>query len=436
MKNCRRLHRGIIVLCAVIFSCILLWGASHIIFAKDKSKHITIVYTNDTLGTLQPCGCGGNNTGGVIRRATYIKSVLAEDPNAIIVESGDLAFGVNPTQPTAQLEAVANAFKYMNYAAVGVGPVDLRLNDKYYETLNKIGIPVVNVGLTEHDGAFPYIIKEINGVKVGIVSFGAVVPEQRNNFDLMKKRYQALSEAAKASDVLILLDQGNIASNEWLERNGERLGTPDIVIGGAVRMPLSEPQWVGKTMVVPTSSQGAYVGRIDIEINGDEKKLTYTRKAIDPAIEENPDVKQIVDDYIKSQKVSTRNGSSTSAVEAPQPYYPYQSCVSCHGAEFEQWKTTPHAKALGTLLTQEKAIPDCLPCHSDMYKRAKRVVVNADQIGGVECIACHEEVLPHGPDMNKKDDPAKIKSRCITCHTKERSPDFDLDKYYEAVRHK
>jgi 2',3'-cyclic-nucleotide 2'-phosphodiesterase (5'-nucleotidase family) len=194
----------------------LLWGASHVILAKDSTiNRVTIVYTNDTLGSLKPCGCGGRNTGGLPRRSTYIKSVLAENPNTIIVESGDLAFAVNPSEPTAQLEAVVDCLKSMGYTAVGVGPVDLRLGEDYYKVLSKKGLPVVHIDQTKRDGVQSYILKKVGGVNVGIVSFGAVVPEKRDDFELMKERYRVFTNTRKSCSVLILLDQGNVATDEW-----------------------------------------------------------------------------------------------------------------------------------------------------------------------------------------------------------------------------
>ncbi|HPP75438.1 MAG TPA: multiheme c-type cytochrome [Armatimonadota bacterium] len=402
--------------------------------AKETPKRITLIYTNDTLGTLQPCGCGGRNTGGLPRRATYIQKVLSENPNAIIVESGDLAFAVNPAQPTAQIEAVADAFKYMNYTAVGVGPIDIRMGEHFYKVLKQKGIPVINIDTVETEGAIPYMIKEISGVRVGIAAFGAVPPDRRNDLELLKKRYQAFSDARKQSDILILLDQGNIATDEWLQENRNRLGSPDIIVGGCNRIGLNEPKWVGQTMIVPTSTMGEYVGRVDIVIDNDKKKMTYSRTLIDPVIEPNPDVDKIVQDYVKSQSVQTQTQTQASTNQA-LPYYPYQTCVGCHPAAYEHWKTTRHSKALSTLLQKEKAIPDCLPCHSDMYRLTKRITVSADQTGGVECMACHANVLPHGAEYKKKGDTEAIKAACLECHTKERSANFEPTTAYERIRH-
>jgi len=45
--------------------------------ANDQTT-LTILYTNDTRGYLQTCGCSHSGLGGLDRRATLVKQVRAE----------------------------------------------------------------------------------------------------------------------------------------------------------------------------------------------------------------------------------------------------------------------------------------------------------------------------------------------------------------------
>jgi 2',3'-cyclic-nucleotide 2'-phosphodiesterase (5'-nucleotidase family) len=421
-------------LCSVLISVALLWSACKVILAKDNTTRITILCTNDTLGSLEPCGCGGRNTGGLPRRATFIKDVRAENPNLIVVESGDLAYAVNPSQPTAQLEAVADSFKAMGYTAVGVGPIDVRMGEDYFTILKKRGVPVIHADIKPHEGALPYLIKDIGGVKVGIVSFGAATPESSDDLNLLKKRYAAYKEARQASDILILLDQGKVATDEWLENSSRLYGSPDVVVGGPSRACMLEAKTIGQTLIVPSSTLGSFVGRVDIDIDGNNKKMIYTRISISPEISIDRDVNQIVKDYVNSQNPLVGDEHNYIS-DREEPYYPYRSCIPCHKAEYEQWKTTHHAKAVSTLVEKKKLIHDCLPCHSYMYRQKKKVTISSDKIGGVECAVCHSDILPHGSDYKKKNNLEAIRSKCKTCHTPERSPKFDVDDALKYVHH-
>jgi hypothetical protein len=380
--------------------------------------------------------------------------VLAENPNTIVVESGNLAYSTDASEPTTKLNAVAKTFKSMNYAAVGVGPVDALLGDKFCDALRSNSIPVVHVDDTDREGVQPYLIKVVAGVRVGIVSFGA----GDDSVKLLRKRYEAYAEARRKSDYLILLDQANIATDEWLAKSAARFGAPDVVIGGANNSTLTEARQVGSTLVVPTSRQGLKVGRIDLTVDGTSRAVKVTQVAMDPTIVDDPDISKLVSAYTEEQRRLTQikvaaayryNQSPAAAVAndpktaeatrvdamAQGPYYNYQDCATCHKKEYEHWKSTPHAKALRVLTKSGKTIAECLPCHSEMYRRTESVVTDETLMLGVECASCHESVLPHNGVPAKREDATVIRAQCLKCHQKERSPGFDPEKSYEAVKH-
>lgn len=233
-------------------------------------------------------------SGGLARRAAYIKKVVSESGKCIIVESGDLASPYVSGQLLAKLETAARALRYMDYSAVGVGPMDLISGEGYYQSLASGGIPVVQLDLADHDGAKPYIVDEVDGVKVGIISFGAVPAEERLDLQLLKRRYAAYREARRASDVLVLLDQANVVSEVWLDRIGGRFGCPNIVIGGTSRLFMTEPKQIGQTMIVPTSILGRQVGRVDMDLEDSEKKMKWSRKELDQSVDEDAEVRNML----------------------------------------------------------------------------------------------------------------------------------------------
>jgi 2',3'-cyclic-nucleotide 2'-phosphodiesterase (5'-nucleotidase family) len=215
----------------------------------------------------------------------------------------------------------------MNYCAVGVGPTDLRFGEIYYQVLKRKGIPVVEADDPLPAGAKPYIIKVVNGVRVGIVSFGFLTPDRRDDPALIKRQCQFLSEARGKSDVLVLLDQGNVAKDEWLQKNADSVGAPDIVVGGPARSYLPEPTRIGNTLVIPTSSQGTYVGRLDVDIDGTDKKVTFTRTHIDEAIKDDPAVLKMAKDYEDKRLAAIQHLNTTPVATQEKPYYPFETCL-------------------------------------------------------------------------------------------------------------
>jgi hypothetical protein len=343
-------------------------------------------------------------------------------------------------------------YRKIGYSAVGLGLAESRLGDELLNQAKANDIPVLQVDTESHDYEVPYLIKNVGGVKVGVVSFGCV-PPGRDEFDLLKKRFAAYSEARRKSDILVLLDQAMVATDEWLERNGKRFGAPDIVIGGTYQLYLAEPKMVGKTMICPTSVQGTSMGVVKIEVlPGQDPKLVYERAVMDDNITPDPNVTKYVEAYKEKQRqavaqvthpdVAGSNGNKNGAVMSVVSHQPSSAyndsgkCKSCHSSQFISWQKDKHSKALQTLIKESKVIPECLQCHSEMYRETNRLELDANVPTGVECASCHASVLPHGADIRKKGPTQQDRDACLTCHTKERSPDFNLETYWEKAKHK
>lgn len=332
--------------------------------------------------------------------------------------------------------------------------MDLRMGgDEFFKKASDAKLPVVDASPQRGEGTVPYIIKNVAGVRVGIVSFGAPALDMgRDQYELRKSMYGAYKEARDNSDVLILLDQANMATDEWLSRNGPRLGAPDIVIGGIARVGISGVQNVGKTCVVPTFMMGKTIGAIDLEVTrGEPLKLTARRIEMDASVPEDQAVAKRVNDAL-----SALTGQPGSVVSAGNPagdggpvttvksvssqisaYYPPLLCKNCHEAEYVDWEASKHAAAIKTLLDANRAVPECLTCHSEMFRRAQRVVMPRDGIGGVECATCHYDVLPHGVERSAVKSTVSVdRSLCLACHTTDRSPKYDENTYFQMVSHK
>jgi 2',3'-cyclic-nucleotide 2'-phosphodiesterase/3'-nucleotidase len=148
--------------------------------AEDKSVTLTILQTSDLHSNLLPYDYYTGNIAdwGLAKVATLIKQERAKDPNLLLLDSGDTIQGTplgyyyaaidkNAPHPMA---VTMNALKY-DAAAVGNHEFNYGL-----DTLNRwksqLNFPLLSANTRKTDGseAFqPYVIKEVNGVKVGIL---------------------------------------------------------------------------------------------------------------------------------------------------------------------------------------------------------------------------------------------------------------------------
>lgn len=140
------------------------------------AKDITLVYTGDTHAMLYTCSCPIERDGGVARRASLIKTLRNESADTLVLDSGAFFAGglldeyTQSTQLDMQrTEINLKAMELMQYDAVGIGDAEFYFGkDFLQQNINKLNLPFVssNVNL---DKVAPYIIKEVGGLKIGII---------------------------------------------------------------------------------------------------------------------------------------------------------------------------------------------------------------------------------------------------------------------------
>lgn len=421
------------VMCVVLALASMISGVDSA-RSDNRPKKIRIIYSNDTLGSLEPCGCGGRNQGGLVRRPSLVSALREENPHSIVLDSGNLL----PAVPRGSLvdvylpETVASAMRIAGYDAVGIGQNDILYGESFFKALNGVAIDIIQIDEEPRPEVKPFVVKDMNGIRVGILSFGAMRSSRVSDIALLRARYSALAELRRTCDVLVLLDQSGIATESWLHWAALRFGAPDVVIGGRGRLTVSEAEIVGQTMIAPTSSEGIFIGCLDIEVDNKGKKTIFcTVHPVGPALNPDPKVQALVNNYYANQRHGVPKPRARPLLN---PYFPYTDCKGCHQNEYLHWQKSRHSLALVSLRRANRAVPSCLKCHSEKYRSTDSLAIGEDDMQAVECASCHSDVLPHDskPTRLKTD----MKTKCLSCHTPERSQNFDYDKYVKLVRHK
>jgi 2',3'-cyclic-nucleotide 2'-phosphodiesterase (5'-nucleotidase family) len=157
---------------------------------------LTIFHVNDTHARITPhkwivpshapMSSGFEDVGGAAYLATAILQSTAADPNALVIDAGDISEG-NPlgdiggnlsmVQFYDMLSMKLVAQRGRGLDAVVVGNHDVR-NASYItnlEDLNQTGVPVISVNVRDiatHQPHFaPYTIVTVNGLKIGILGY-------------------------------------------------------------------------------------------------------------------------------------------------------------------------------------------------------------------------------------------------------------------------
>jgi len=153
----------------------------------------------------------------------------------------------------------------------------------------------------------------------------------------------------------------------------------------------------------------------------------------------DPDVAKLVASYLR--QLGETAGQSVPGVpwtmkSVEYQFAPAQACGECHPAQYDAWRRGPHAGSVAALKLENRAMTDCMVCHSEYLRRTRWLPAASEDGGGVECSACHGDGVVHALTR----DPARIDrtpldALCQVCHTPDHSPHFEPVAGREAIRH-
>lgn len=391
---------------------------------------VRLIHTGNTAGFIAACGCaGGGLAGGETQKATILKGLVAVAKGpAVLVDAGNLA-------PDLRKAAVVLEFpRQLKYDAVLLSSSDralgLRLSDfglrggekvaeGVYALVVEVGQTRLGLaGLEAAEGAWSLAeavagLKRLRGRCDVLVVFSRLPQEG-------EARLLETEGASKAIDLLISC--GSVASVQPAIRNraGSKLRTSAI--------PLT-----------PGSRDGRSVGVIDVTFDGNGHPSFESRLVlVDAKTPEDPGVAAIVEGYYAKEAQRLLDASLPPMVNwAEKKYVPATECVECHPKEHRSWLETKHAKAVETLRAKGRLVPECLPCHSEFYRRYEKFNPNAKEGAlGVECASCHADGILHSLTSRKDQVTGRPKEPvCRECHTPEHSPRFRFGEYVKGVRH-
>jgi 2',3'-cyclic-nucleotide 2'-phosphodiesterase (5'-nucleotidase family) len=248
-----------------------------------KETSLTLIYTSNTLGEVEPCGTcpeGGDN-GGLPRRAHYLKSVKEEVKNLLVLDGGDALVISYFSQPSEREKArrraefVLRLYETLGYHALNIGDTDLGLGIEYLRNLqinSKIVFLSANLKekKTKKPVFKPYLIKEIEGIKIGIlglITTGISSNTQKELKDYfienpIKAAKETINRFMVSCDHIIALAHLTPPEIESLAKEVPRIS---IIIGGNDRSFIL-PKKIQRSVYAQTDAFGAHIGRLNLNL--------------------------------------------------------------------------------------------------------------------------------------------------------------------------
>jgi 2',3'-cyclic-nucleotide 2'-phosphodiesterase (5'-nucleotidase family) len=349
-----------------------------------------------------------------------------------------------------------DAMKVLHTDAVGCSDRELRFGLQYLQAqIKRTGLPVLSANLflkaSKRPALQPYIIKDVNGIKVGIfglMSDKADVGPARDSIYVVEPSNVATETIKemrrKGATVIVLLSQlGKIESEDLVTAVD---GVDAIMVGRNVPM-IQTGRMIKNTVACYGGEQGQYLGRTILTLGPKNKVVNGSNELfiLGPEVGEKKEVADLVREFedgfnamlARKEKENAASAAlADSTKNAPDHFLGSETCIRCHAPEGEQWKKTAHANAWATLVERRKdSTPDCVPCHVLGYKQPGGYGANTTgaNMTNVQCENCHGMGTQHD-GFAAAPHPVQ-EGTCLTCHTSSTSPEFSFAKFKPYIDH-
>lgn len=272
---------------------------------------LTLIYSSNTLGEVVPCGCiEAGNAGGISRRSHYINTVREEGKKVLLLDGGNALVIGQPGNEREQQKArkraefILKLYGKMGYDAVNIGDTDLVLGLEYLRTLQEhSSVPFLSANLkekrTKQTVFKPYLVKEMNGLKVGIIglitqSIPPVLNKIRGYFveDPARTATDSINDALLNVDIIIALAHMNHSEIESLAQKVPKIS---IIIGGH-NQSYMDAKMVNHSLWVQTDAFGFQIGRLDVRWVKGSSDFQYENilTVLHPGMKADPQIEEMI----------------------------------------------------------------------------------------------------------------------------------------------
>lgn len=423
--------------------------------AASAPGAVTIFYSCDTNGQMEPCRCSSGQTGGMSRRLGWLKAHKTDAQ--LIVDAGNIASGGSDWEQF-ELQFILKGYEQAGYQAVNIGHRELAMGRDGLRALSKGRVPFVSANVFDDQGTLifePYRIVDLPDHKkaaiIGIVDtdyepgkLGAHLKVGPPEEALAKW----LPKVEGKADMVVLLA---FATEPAIQKIAQKHDRIDVIVGGNTFKPtMSEPLHFSQSVVVLITGEGKAIGHLQLEPGVGDSRWSSKNQVVMLTEDMRPDrdFEAVYEDFkhelIKRDFRLNNQATSHTLQRSPtaDKYVGAESCKECHPRQYAVWLTTRHAHAFASLQAQNNHFnPRCLPCHvvgygaTDGYVNPKLTPT----LQNVQCEACHGRCDYHNRISRKEAVPVKrVQLRtpdCKQCHTTERSPGFDQEVAMKKIEH-
>lgn len=314
----------------------------------------------------------------------------------------------------------------------------------------------------------PYVVREVRGKRIGtkplrvgflgLTEVAGTEVEGLNRKAVGGYRITDPVEAAKkyvpilrkSVDLIVVL---GYVGQDTAKRIGTEAPGIDTIVAARQYGLFNSVDEAGDAVVGYVTNQTKWLS--EFRFYQDEKThkvANYLHRDVplDTVIPDDPDAHKLVeaarDAFTKDQRAAVPTpGAETAqllkqraAYLAASPYAGSESCATCHAEEYKVWNESKHAHAFATLEAKDRQLDaSCTVCHTvgQGTKGGFRTASLTPALENVQCESCHGAGKQHEKNQSAPYGAVTTPAACVTCHTRENSPDFDFPKYWAKIKH-
>ncbi|MFA6357570.1 MAG: hypothetical protein WCY09_02750 [Candidatus Omnitrophota bacterium] len=255
---------------SILLVLVFLFLMSNFLYAKD----ITIVYSGQTHAMLYTCSCPIERDGGIARRASLIKELRKSDPNLLLLDCGSFSAGglLDEYTQSAKLDmqrTLVNfkALELMRYDAVGISSDEFNFGKEFFLKISRTANPAFLSANLESRQVIPYVIKDLKGIKVGLVGLtGLAVSQKSEGIKISEpKKISELISRLKQEGAQVIVLLSTLGEKEDLKLISEVKGIDILFVG---QNPLKDEPLtkVDSTFILRPLWQGRKIGKLTLKI--------------------------------------------------------------------------------------------------------------------------------------------------------------------------
>lgn len=409
------------------------------------SDTLSIVYSGNLDGELEPCGCTeAGNMGGIQRRATLLDQLRKQNSDLIVFSAGGLMSSGAPGDQRRG-KYVLKGFAALDYDAIALQWPDLAYGEAFataaqlpWVASNWIGPTIARhkkVKRGKHTLAFfSWLAPEASPLR----KMSGGEPLIEHDAQILQ---QSLADADSSGSITVLATTLPLARVNQLMP----LDAIDILLIEANYEVYGEPFQFGKTLVLQPGSRGMRIGNLELHLteDGDIAQWHHEVIPLPNTIADAPRLAEWYEAYNAEVKEAYLKKAALRKlrISGASPYAGAKGCRECHQSAYEIWQASRHPTAFKDLQSVGKAFdPACLPCHTVGFDQAGGFVDGyiTSHLTSVQCESCHGpgrgHVASQGQERTANADWSREKI-CRQCHNRSHSPSFNVAAYWTKIAH-